>query len=445
MTFETDILGPKYSDLDFSDYVALHDHVVASEARAVLDLDFVAPRTTAENSKKGESEDEEEEDGNGGGGGDAELGVALDVSDQDDRDRDEMDVDVNEDDFVLINSGASGANAGANVNPGSGSGSGSSGIGSGSSGSGSGKGKGHFGKQKYALPASPRTPASPSSSFSASTTPSSSSTSGPLHHRSKPEARSAAGFPEGLEHYFATYIWTLIYFQDYRGARAIGTQYEHTTLFGVSALVTAATKSASKFWDRNMNDTLDLFSSITDGAGISATTSKGTTIGPTITTSTTGTTTTSITNISGIYDLPTQFPWHDPKRGGSEALQALVLAATNVFQKQVYGQIRDKFEKVRVDTVKGYLPVRRDATAEEVLQELNRVERESAAGGGSLLLWVSDLEHPEVLLVSPRCEEEDLLKNQKEHSRTEDAVKKSRLNELIKIASELEQTSFGEN
>ena len=51
------------------------------------------------------------------------------------------------------------------------------------------------------------------------------------------------------------------------------------------------------------------------------------------------------------------FPWEDTSKGGSFGLAQLVKDALSVFQNDIYVVLRDRFTRIRVDTVAKYLPI----------------------------------------------------------------------------------------
>ena len=126
------------------------------------------------------------------------------------------------------------------------------------------------------------------------------------------------GFPHELELYFATYIWTLIYFRQYYEACTVAERYRDSVLFAVSPVLRASTTSALRFHRKTTNDTLDF---------------------------------------QGIYRIAGMFPWEDTSKGGSFGLAQLVKDALSVFQNDIYVVLCDRFTRIRVDTVAKYLPI----------------------------------------------------------------------------------------
>lgn len=199
------------------------------------------------------------------------------------------------------------------------------------------------------------------------------------------------GFPIGLEIYFAIYIWTLIYFEEYQEAMFVSERYKDTTLFVASPVVRAATRSASKFSTKSTNDTLEY---------------------------------------AAIYRLPSLFDWEDESKGGSPGLAQLVKDALNKFQERVYTQLRGKFTKIKVSTVSKCLPLCEEhetIKAEDVLRVLNGVDPG----------WIKDPENEE-LLVPPQVAKPD------DVEKVDEVLRRKWLNELVTVASELEQKSLVE-
>lgn len=373
MTFEDDILGPNYTDLDFTDYVKLYDRVVASEPRAVLDLDFLNA-----GSKKPESDDEEgegEEDDEGLDGEELdnsssrdEAGVAAVAVESENTTRDLMDLDDNTEEDISPAPAAPSKTARRRSSA----------------------------ATMADIPTSADSAEQESSATLSPTTPQQPVTT-------TQQQQCVTGFPPGLEHYFAVYLWTLLYFQDYTEAAALCKRYRSSLLFGVSPLVTASVRSARYFCVRSFNDT------------------------PAYT---------------AIYQQAQVFSWGDPKRGGSKDLAQLVKGAIEVVQKKVYEQLRDKFTRVHARTVAAYLPVsngsgdraeeaaaQSEVVAEDVLSALNSVDPE----------WTQDADQP-ALLIPPPGVEKDARKEST--AGISQAVRRQWLNELVNVASELESKSL---
>lgn len=199
------------------------------------------------------------------------------------------------------------------------------------------------------------------------------------------------GFPPGLEIYFAIYIWALIYFEEYEEAWFVGDRYKNTSLFLTSPVLKASVISASKFSQRTTNDTLDYAS---------------------------------------IYRLIEMFAWEDPRKGGSIGLAQLVKDSLNKFQQGVYTQLRDKFTKVKVSTISKYLPLSDDheiPKPEDVLRVLNSFDQG----------WTEDPEYPE-LLIPP------VIEKKQDSTNVDGETRRKWLDDLVSVASELEQKSLVE-
>lgn len=233
-------------------------------------------------------------------------------------------------------------------------------------------------------------------------TPSSSTRDQELPSASKPQQQESSsqpptsGFPDGLEHYFAVYIWVLIYSQNYQEAASIGKRYENSLLFQVSPVVTASVRSAQRFVTPTLNDTTDYAS---------------------------------------IYQQVSSFSWSDSKRGGSSDLSRLVEAAVSVFHNKVYDQIRNKFSKVKASTVAKYLPLKiensegstgTNINTTQVLEALNGVEEG----------WTIDSTDPELLVPPPA-----LTTTEEKGSSISRETRKKWLDQLVSAASELERKS----
>lgn len=350
MTFEDDILGPKYTDLVFDGhsigYQLLYAQVLASEARAALDLDFLAAgpgrlENAQESPEEEEEDDDEDDDDQEQEKEEAEGGNGETADSEESDERDQMDLDVKEESTTTTTT----------TKP---------------------------------VPARPPLPQP---------------TVVPVQQQQQAEAsRSVTGFARGLEHYFATYIWVLIYMQEYTEAVALCKRYRKSILFGVSPIVTASARCAAKFGTKTSNDTLDY---------------------------------------AGIYKAAssTQFAWEDEQRGGSYGLAQLVKDAVAVFQTRVYVQLRDSFRLVKVGTVAMYLLPPEDegdaVSVDVVLAVLNSMD----AG------WVQDPECAGMLVPPSRAGMKEAAAQQKQQN---GEVRRQWLNELVKVASVLEQKSIVE-
>lgn len=349
MTFEDDILGPKYTDLAFdghsSGYQLLYSQILASEARAALDLDFLAAGPSrlenAQESPEEEEEDDDEEDDEQEQENEeveVEAGNAETADSEESDERDQMDLDVKEEPTTTTKT--------APVRP----------------------------PPQHSTAVSVQQP-----------------------QQQAEASRSVTGFARGLEHYFATYIWVLIYMQEYTEAIAVCKRYHKSILFGVSPIVTASARCAAKFGTKTSNDTLDY---------------------------------------AGIYKAAssTQFAWEDEQRGGSYGLAQLVKDAVAVFQTRVYVQLRDSFSKVKVGTVAMYLLPPEDegeaVSVDAVLAVLNSMD----AG------WVEDPKCAGLLVPPTRAGVKEAATQQQQ----DDGVRRQWLDELVKVASVLEQKSIVE-
>lgn len=198
------------------------------------------------------------------------------------------------------------------------------------------------------------------------------------------------GIPSGLELYFATYIWTLIYFREYHEACTVAERYRDSVIFAISPVLRASVKSALRFYRKTTNDTIDF---------------------------------------QAIYRIAGMFPWEDTSKGGSFGLAQLVKDALSVFQNEIYGTLRDRFTRIRVDTIAKYLPISEEhetICTSDVLRVLNSVEEG----------WTQE---GESILIPPK---KPIDSTNSQTSRVDGETRKRWLNELVKVASELEQKSL---
>lgn len=103
-----------------------------------------------------------------------------------------------------------------------------------------------------------------------------------------------------------------------------------------------------------------------------------------------------------------------------------------MFQNDIYVVLRDRFTRIRVDTVAKYLPISEEhetICASDVLRVLNSVENG----------WTQE---GEAILIPPKVA--TVLKESSATSRFDGETRKQWLDELVKVASELEQRSLVE-
>lgn len=380
MAFDDEILGPEYTNLDQFipyNYAELYKRVVASEPRAALELEFLTDgRTDVDNDYKGDAEKEVEKDDNETGV-DGEEGDDEEFDDEDDfyntnddyDDEQNHDLDPEESDNVddtyrsekeqILSKSCEEETEEA------------------------------YSEDKMDIDVK---------EFTQLTTTTVVDNKGKKISQSSFDQTSTTqdksvidGISSGLELYFATYIWTLIYFREYHEACTVAERYRDSVIFAISPVLRASVKSALRFYRKTTNDTIDF---------------------------------------QAIYRIAGMFPWEDASKGGSFGLAQLVKDALSVFQKEIYSTLRDQFTRIRVDTIAKYLPISEEhetICASDVLRVLNSVEEG----------WTQE---GETILIPPKKAID--LTTSSQTSRVDGETRKRWLNELVKVASELEQKSL---
>lgn len=385
MAFEDEILGPDFTGLDQFipyDYDALYERVVASEPRAAFELEFLTDgqASTDNDYREAEKSDHEQEDGENTIEGDEEndeeildeedLSNSENDGEQDDRDQDdELDAESIDDKKGTSQPIKDDTTQKSRDNS-----------------------ENFSSEDKMEIDI--REPTIGSMATTASEKGKQISQQAQFGQTVPSEEKSVlAGIPHELELYFATYIWTLIYFRQYYEACTVAERYRDSVLFAVSPVLRASTTSALRFHRKTTNDTLDF---------------------------------------QGIYRIAGMFPWEDTSKGGSFGLAQLVKDALSVFQNELYVVLRDRFTRIRVDTVAKYLPISEEhetICANDVLRVLNSVENG----------WTQE---GEAILIPPKVA--TILKESSATNRFDGETRKQWLDELVKVASELEQRSLVE-
>ncbi|KAF5102876.1 hypothetical protein D0Z00_000134 [Geotrichum galactomycetum] len=390
MAFEDEILGPDFTGLDQFipyNYGALYERVVASEPRAALELEFLTDgRTSADDDYREAAKNSHEEADSepvieGDGENDEENGDEEDLSNsEDDGEQDDGEQDDGEQDDELepesIDDKKETLQPTENNSP----------------------EKNHEKAENSSsddkMEVDVKEPTVGSTTTTAHDKGKQISQRVQFGQASPSEDKSVLnGVPHELELYFATYIWTLIYFRQYYEACTVAERYRDSVLFAISPVLRASTTSALRFHRKTTNDTLDF---------------------------------------QGIYRIAGMFPWEDASKGGSFGLAQLVKDALSVFQNDIYGALRDRFTRIRVETVAKYLPISEEHETihtSDVLRVLNSVENGWTQEGDEILI------PPKVVTVS---------KQSSAASRFDGETRKQWLNELVKVASELEQISVVE-
>jgi hypothetical protein len=380
MPFEDEILGPEFSGLDQFipyNYDALYERVVASEPRAALELEFLTDgRTSADDDyREAAKDDHEEEDGEpvieGDEENDEEIGDEEDLSSSEDDGEpdDELDPESIDDKKEALQSTEHNTTQKSREKA------------------------EHFSSEDK-MEIDVKEPTVGSTTTSAHDKGKQISQRAQFGQAAPSEDKSVfTGIPHELELYFATYIWTLIYFRQYYEACTVAERYRDSVLFAISPVLRASATSALRFHRKTTNDTLDF---------------------------------------QGIYRIAGMFPWEDASKGGSFGLAQLVKDALSVFQNDIYGALRDRFTRVRVETVAKYLPISEEhetILASDVLRVLNSVEKG----------WTQESEE---ILIPPKVA--TVSKQSSAASRFDGETRKQWLNDLVKVASELEQRSLVE-
>lgn len=202
--------------------------------------------------------------------------------------------------------------------------------------------------------------------------------------------------PNGLDTYFALYIWSLLHARKWMDAAGLVKRYKETILFTSTdnEIIHASAKAAylfTKAYPAALShfaypstsmpaDTTDLQASVDKAKQNSL-----------------------VTDYPAIYALGSETAWDDTSKHGHPLLKKIVTDTLADFQKKTYCQLVTSFTAIRLSTLQHYLSLPADWTAAETVlffqktfKETGRWEIKTAQSKS-----VKDLDASNIVLVPP--------------------------------------------